>query len=282
VTAKPINRSMPNATPNKTSFSGIRYKTAVTSLVLLVIGLFAGFGIEKNKSTLGDNYTPLSGLVQVLTISALFTSINEWLLRSEYLSYFRELRNDIRRDTSIKDSIDRFGLAEVFVDASEYKFREIIEGSTKLTISMNHGMTWLSQKAEYFKARFSSRDKLTYFIFSDPNGSASESIAKKEGKTKEALNQRVEEAIKIIIAAGGTQQNAKIFLQPFYTCQTIILTEDIAIATPYCNSSGRYTVPLFVYQDKGENSYFKQISTDILELIKESTDKTERLPESQA
>lgn len=273
---------MPRDTRNKPSFSGIRYKTAVTSLVLVIIGLLAGYGIEKNKNSLGDNYTPLSGLVQILTISALFTSINEWLLRSEYLSYLGELRNDIRRDTSIKDSIDQFGLKEVYVDASEFKFKTIIESSTELTISMNHGRTWLSQKAEYFKARFSSRDKQTCFIFSDPRGSASQSIAKKEGKTEEALIERVEEAIKIIIDAGGTQQNAKVFFQPYYTCQTIILTEDIAVATPYCNSSGRYTVPLFVYQDKGENSYFNQISTDITELIKESKNVTEKLPKSMA
>jgi len=273
---------MPSDVPIKPSFSGIRYKTAITSLALVIIGLSVGYGIERNKDSLGDNYTPLSGLVQILTISALFTSINEWLLRSEYLSYFSELRNDIRRDTSIKDSIDRFGLAEVYVDASEYKFKDIIENSASLTISMNHGRTWLSQKAEYFRERFSSRDKQTCFVFSDPNGSASESIAQKEGKSKEALIERVEEAIQIIIDAGGTRQNAKIYLQPFYTCQTIMLTEDIAVATPYCNSSGRYTVPLFVYQDKGENSYFKQISTDIKELIKESDDKTDRLPESPA
>jgi hypothetical protein len=262
------------------SFSGIRYKTAITSLVLVVIGLISGYFIEKNKDDLGENYTPLSGLVQILTISALFTSINEWILRSEYLSYFGELRDDIRRDTSIKDSIDHFGLAEVYVDASEYKFRDIIENSAMLTISMNHGRTWLSQKADYFKVRFTSRDKQTRFVFSDPNGSASASIAQKEGKTKEALIERVEEAIKIIIEAGGTSENTQLFLQPYYTCQTIILTDQLAVATPYCNSSGRYTVPLFVYRDKGENSYFKQISTDIKELIKESANISERLTSS--
>jgi len=126
------------------SFTGIRLKYGIISLAVLLIGLLSGYVIERNKTALGDNYAPLSGLAQAITISALFTSINEWLLRSEYLSYFGELRDEIRRDTSIKDSIEHFGLADVLVDASEYKYKGMIETSKRLTISMNHGRTWLS------------------------------------------------------------------------------------------------------------------------------------------
>ena len=67
-------------------------------MILVITGLLVCYGIEKNKGSLGDNYTPLSGLVQILTISALFTSVNEWLLRSEYLSCFSlvDFRNAIK------------------------------------------------------------------------------------------------------------------------------------------------------------------------------------------
>ena len=259
------------------SFSGIRLRYGIISLAVLLIGLLSGYAIERNKTALGDNYAPLSGLAQAITISALFTSINEWLLRSEYLSFFGKLRDEIRRDTSIKDSIEHFGLSDVLVDASDYKYKSMIETSKLLTISMNHGRTWLSQKSDYLKVRFASQDKHTFFIFSDPDGKAAESIANKEGKSLSDLKKRVDEAIQIIKDAGGKPDNAKIYLQPHYTCQTIILSEDIAIATPYCNSSGRYTVPLFVYRDQGENSYYKQITTDITELIKESANVTDRL-----
>lgn len=266
---------------NNQLYSGIRAKIIIISLAILVAGLFALYVTEACKERLGSFYTVLSQLAQILTISALFACISEWLLRSDYMRYLDHIRKDIQDNTATKDNIQSFGLVEIANDANEHQFRHIIETTENLTISMNHGRTWLSQKSEYFKHRFASAKRSTVFVFADPDGTAAASIAQKEGKSRDDLSRRVDEAISIIRAAGGNGTNVKIYLQPYYTCQTIVLADDSAIVTPYCNSSGRYTVPLFVYRDMGETSYCKQISVDLGRLIAESKDVTSRLGQPQ-
>lgn len=250
--------------------NGISQKVIIISLVIAVVGLIALLAAEFKKSELGSWYSALTSVLQVVIISSIATLVNEWLIKSDNIKVIESIRDDIKRNTAVKANISELGLVDVYKDANDFKFKEIIENSQNLIVCVNHGRTWLSQRSEYFKFRFRNVRNKTTFIFSDPDGDSAKIIAKKEGKNANDLKLRVEEAIKILRDSGGIGDKLKIYFQPYYTCQTVILADDMLILTPYYNSSGRYSVPLFVYKNMGETSYYHKIHSDIQSLISES------------
>lgn len=175
----------------------------------------------------------------------------------------------------IHESILDTGLIEVLVDSKTHNYAPMITESTSLTIILNDGFRWLSTYSVEFTKRFSRSSSITEIFLVDPNGQFLPALAHKTDLLPQDLGKKIQQSVDFVMRTynGSDKSGAlKIYYLKNYPTQSIFCTEREVLITPYQTSSGRRTVPLYIYQNtKKEICVATEIIKDIEALRREST-----------
>lgn len=243
-------------------------------LQYIVFSLFiiAGLGITILQEGWGKSYAGLWAYPYLSQISStLLVGGTLSLLYKIFVD--RDAERRLRQLLRIHDSIDICGLKEIFLDSKDYNFSDFLRKAETVEIVMNDGNRWVGNYSVELSKRF-SRQCTTIFYFINPQSKFAEALAVKVGSSIPELRGKIEKTeltIKDIYEKSGKRGALKIYYLKNYPTQSIFSSKDSVIITPYQTSGGRRAVPLFVYEDNGdERCYAKDVKKDLANVQAES------------
>ncbi|MGN7722286.1 hypothetical protein [Chitinophaga sp. 22620] len=182
--------------------------------------------------------------------------------------------NNLMQMLRISFSVHDSGLKQILTNSADYRFSDLL-GSAELFVAvMNDGLRWIGNHSPDIEQRFNRKGSMTEFFFVDPQGVFCDPLAKKTDVTLAHLQQKIDQTISLINSTYDRSQkqgSLRVYYLKNYPTQSIFLTEDRIIVTPYQIASGRNIIPLFEYEYKvGNKSIGYHISNDIENVRRES------------
>jgi len=250
----------------------VTLKIKLIILSLIVIGLLILI-ISITSFEGGFWKTFLNTISTALIVSGVWTSINQYFLRKDFISLHNSHTDRIIEKIDFSRVSREIGINRLFSTADKYDYKNLILNSEKLTIVLNDGRTWLNWNLESMQARFNDETKETVFIFLHPNSDFLEIMAHKVSSTRDVLKTKVVETIKMLNSIKTEKTNLAIFGHHFYNSHSVFLTEDIAVMTPYTISRARKVPIVFEFLENTDlNCYYNKIKDDIHVLLQDSED----------
>jgi hypothetical protein len=245
----------------------------------------------------------LNQLSTALLISGLWSGVYDLFLRREFIDIHENHAQQVisattRLESTVKDSTgtisealvqsadqlsqqlsfakreELLGLAEARLSAHDYDYTHLILHSENLVLVLNDGRTWVSNHAALLKKRFTDSSKKTAVFLLHPNSSMLEVLAKKVGSNRESLQRKIYETVDLLKDVKTDSTQLAIYGHYLYNAYSLFMGDTYAVVTPYFNSKGRRTVPLFRYDDReGQGDcYYQQLREDVEVLKLDSAD----------
>lgn len=181
--------------------------------------------------------------------------------------YKKEDEANLLKMLKISFSVHDSGLRQILTNSSDYKFSNLLQNSDKFIAVMNDGLRWVGNHSTLLEERFSKKGSLTEFYLADPESEFCKSLATKTEISLADLQAKITQTVKLITTTyerSTKKGDLKIYYLKNYPTQSIFLTEDKIVVTPYQVASGRNVIPLYEYEYKeGKKSIGYHISTDI-------------------
>ncbi|MDU8023297.1 MAG: hypothetical protein E7J15_06000 [Neisseria sp.] len=240
----------------------------VIASILIILGLLSL--IIKTKLATSNN--PINLYISDLPSTFLITGLLSLLFK---LVQDKETMSSIRKLFKIHESIDVIGLKEIHSSSSNYNYENIIINSDTLSIVMNDGQRWVGNNIVALEKRFCKKSDLFIFLV-HPESKFLDILAEKTNNDDtEGLKNKINSTVSRIKEAyekSTKKGNVIIYgINKVFPTKSIFLTEDTLLETPYQTSSGRVTIPMYIYEKVSyQNSIYEFVAHDIEELKKES------------
>jgi hypothetical protein len=241
-----------------------------TYLIFSIIAL-SGLALLAVSQQLGstDNQTAKAFLEEA---SGLF--LISGILSILYKKFIDENQHgEIKQLLKIHNSLDESGFLEYHSKHNEYKFSDLINNSDSLTIVLNDGLGWIKLYAGDLRERFKKRNTTTTFYQIDPDSEFVLAISKKVSCSPDDYKKKLEAAKTELtkLHQEGNKGKLEIYRIKTFPTNSIFMTEDKLIITPYTMASTRGTVPVFVYSSAPDKGVSKVITEDLNNLKKYRT-----------
>ncbi|WP_165175275.1 hypothetical protein [Desulfovibrio sp. ZJ369] len=211
----------------------------------------------------------------VVMISGIWTILYDIFLKKDFLYIVKNNMCLINNRINAFENIERTGLCHIESDANSFKFESFIQSNRKITILLNDGRTWISHNEQYFEKN-DHEDTDIIFIITHPDSEMINILARKQNLTCEQIKIKIDEFIGSIKRINDKRQNKiKVFGHKLYNPNSIFLGESEVIMSSYLVARGRGCVPLYIYKNKGNESYYEQVKKDLNGII--SDEDTEDL-----
>lgn len=186
----------------------------------------------------------------------------------------RDSEKRLKQMLRIHESIHESGLDEIVGDSKSHNFSAFIKHSQELSIVMNDGLRWIGNYSVEMEERFSRKGTETELFLVDGDGHFLPALAHKTEVSAENLKEKLHQTKLLLVdTLKKSRQQGRLLIYALknYPTQSIFRGDNTVIVTPYQASSGRRTIPLFVYRDlHNEGCIAADISEDLDNLRKES------------
>jgi hypothetical protein len=176
----------------------------------------------------------------------------------------QELESKLRQQVSHETAPPR----EISVRSSflGYSYREIVEHSSDLIVVVNDGRSFIDTNRELFRDRLASKAKSTRICFVHPKSPYLELLLRKNGKIWEVQIEEIGRSLGVLSenCPPGAHLEIKGHMRP--SPYSLVLTEDLALVTPYLFFEAG-SLPMLIVS-RGTELY-EQYRNDALWLLKE-------------
>ncbi len=156
------------------------------------------------------------------------------------------------------------GLTDIVGDFNNFNLGPIIAEARQLTVVLNDGRTWVSIYQNALRQRLKDSTKQTTLLLCHPDSAMLSVLARKGSIDVDGLRNRLFDTIahfdQILQQSAG---RVEILGHHLFNPCSLVLTESLAVLTPYMFSRGLKTVPVLVFNDTGENSFYRHLVDDI-------------------
>jgi hypothetical protein len=256
-------------------------RRVAAAVVLIGVALAVSAGIELvGAAERGLGLIPVatgclvSGLVLLLddTLQRRRNAVIDAMRSQE--SPFGKVAAEFGKGLGIAGQAARLGLAECWPDASIYDYTYVLCESRRAIILLNDGRTWISVHRDRLRRRLEDPSKETTVYLIHPDSEMVPVLAKKGSIDAEALRTRIWESITMLTELCNEGTKLEILGHELFNPYSMVLGEDRALLVPYFASRGGRAVPMFVFEDVGQDCYYRQLVTDMEGLRMDS----QRLP----
>lgn len=237
----------------------------IIASIIIILGLV----IQSIKVEIGVNspyYPYISDLPSTLLITGMITLLFKIFQDKETFSKIRDL-------FKIHEGIEKIGLKQIYESVNNFNFEEIVENSDSLYVVMNDGERWIGNQIVSIEKRLSKKSEFHLFLV-DPDSPFIEILSKKTNTSSDKIKDKIKTSLsRLKEAYSKVDGKGKIVVYGINTFPTksIFITESVLVETPYQVSSGRVTIPLYIYSKVNyENSIYGFVKNDIEALKKES------------
>lgn len=235
--------------------------------ILVIVGLVL-LVLQTNLTTANTFwYNTLGNVANTLLVGGTLSLLyNIFVKNSEDENLMRMMK--------ISFSIHDSGLRQILTNSSDYKFSGLLIKSESFVAIMNDGLRWVGNHSPELEQRFNKASTNTEFFLVDPNSRFCEALAIKTNVTLLDLQNKIKQTVSLIESTyQRSSQRGKlcIYLMKNYPTQSIFMTEDKIVTTPYQVASGRNTIPLFEYDiQENRKTIAFHISNDVENVRRES------------
>lgn len=175
----------------------------------------------------------------------------------------RSAGSEMGKRLSIAGDAAQLGLVECIPDSSLYDFTAVICESKKLVVVLNDGRTWCSVHRDRLRKRLEDPSKCTTIYLIHPESDFISVLARKGSTEPETIRTRIGETVAMLekVCTPGTQ--LELLGHNLFNPHALVLSESKALLTPYFTSRGGRTVPLFVFEDSGPDSFYRLLASDV-------------------
>lgn len=251
-------------------FDHWKSKNIIISLVFSIIGL-ALFVVGGFNSASASMITSQIG--SIILIAASWNVIYDMKLRSHFVEMVESQTDKVISMISLAKQEKDFGLIQIYSKSDGYNFHDFLTTNRNIVIVLNDGRTWVSNHSPKLEERFKKHDFHTTFIVTHPDSEMVNVLATKQEMPADGVKGKIREFVKSVKAINGHDKSKVAILgHKLYNPHSIFLGDSLALITPYHASRGRRYVPLYVFTDSGQNSYFQSVKLDMDYLVKDSED----------
>ncbi|MFH1108541.1 MAG: hypothetical protein V1790_04985 [Planctomycetota bacterium] len=240
-------------------------KTYAIFVTLVAIGLFLLWQASGSPPTVPATVW-LTQLASVVLIAGTFGIVDKALLN-------RDTFNRISKLFKIHESVEKTGLREIGSDANKFDYGPLIEASSTLSIVVNDGRTWVSDKITHLQVRL-TKNVTTELFLTDPESPVLPKLAEKTGYSVQEQKDKISQAMKRLteeFESSGKKGKLKIYYLKYYATHAVFIGDDEVVITLYGISSGRKPVPAFVFSLRETGALMhKHVKEDVEKLRKES------------
>lgn len=238
--------------------------------IYILLAVTFGLLLLLCQTKIGDTnsfwYFACGNIANTLIVTATITIIYNLFLKSDEE---RNLIKLLRLSYSVHDS----GLNEIITDSKNYNYTNMIKRSDSFSVVMNDGLRWIGNNSQELELRF-NRNSETEFFLVNPNSAFCRILSQKVDSEYEVIKDKIISSINLLASTyekSTKKGTLKIFLLKNYPTQTIFLSEDKVVITPYQTASGRNIIPLYEYdyvENKTSIGYY--IASDVKNIREES------------
>lgn len=250
-----------------------KLKNIIISLVFVVVGLVLFLLSTQNS---GIIYSILAQFGSIIMITATWNVIYDMKLRSQFVEIISSHTEKISEKIDLAKQEKDFGLVAIYSKSDGYNFYDFLTENKELVVLLNEGRTWISNHTPKIEERLKKTSFKTTFVVTHPDSSMVAVLAAKQELTAHGITGKVKEFVSSVKAIKGYDKDRiKILGHRYYNPHSVFLGDTRAIITPYHASRGRRYVPLYIFEDCGESSYFQSVKLDMDYLIKDAEDISE-------
>jgi len=224
----------------------------IVSLVLLLVQV----QIEHSKFW----YNTLGNIANTFLISGTLTLLYQFFSK-------REEDQQLHQMLKISDSIQQCGLKNIHPDVLHYDFSGLLHTANHFTAIMNDGLRWFGNHTHLIEARFNRRGTVTEFFLVNPDSAFCQLLSEKVKLDHSFMQGKIRQACKSIEATyrkSHQRGELRVYYLKDFPTQSLFVTEQQVIATPYQMSPGRSEIPAFEYHyQKGVKSIGSAIYADV-------------------
>ena len=213
--------------------------------ILIIIGLLLLL-IQPLVDSESYWYTTIGNISNTLLIGGTLSLLYDLFLK-------KEENENLLKMLKISFSVHDSGLRQIMTNSADYKFSALLTSSEKFIAIMNDGLRWVGNHSPEIESRFNKKDTLTEFYFVDPNSEFCKALAIKTEVSLSDLQGKIKQTISLIDSTykrSLKKGKLRVYLLKNYPTQSIFLTENKIVVTPYQTASGRNVIPLFEYDYK--------------------------------
>lgn len=168
----------------------------------------------------------------------------------------------IDRRLQVAEQASKLGLAECVHDSSVYDYTAILVESKSVTILLNDGRTWTSVHRDRLRRRFAGNGSTTIYLI-HPDSAILPVLARKGGIEPEVLRGRIQETLSLLADICGPTTRLEVLGHHLFNPHSLVLSEKRGLVTPYFASRGGRTVPVFAFEDVGQDCHYRQMAADM-------------------
>jgi hypothetical protein len=168
----------------------------------------------------------------------------------------------IDRRLQVAEQASKIGLAECVHDSSVYDYTPILLESKNVTILLNDGRTWTSVHRDRLRRRFAGNGSTTIYLI-HPDSAVLPILARKGSIEPEVLRSRIQETLSLLADICGPTSRLEVLGHHLYNPHSLVLSEKRGLVTPYFASRGGRTVPIFAFEDVGQDCHYRQMVADM-------------------
>lgn len=246
-------------------------KTVLLFSLLVILGL-----VSLVISLLLKNVFWASVFSQISTaliISGLYTGISEMFLKRDFIETNNDNFQKLAASFHLAKEGESLGLETIIIDGeSSYEQSLWIKEAQSLKIVMRDGKSWVSRNSEKLRQRFADPAKKTTILIIHPDSEILPIHASKLHSTLEPLQYKISETVAALTDLKTPNTQLEIKGHHSYITCNLLLTESHVIMSTYFTCKQRSRPPIFIFRDRGDNSYYQKLKQDIEAIEKESSD----------
>jgi len=255
---------------NDSKFAYWKIKGLIFSLILVIIGLVLTWYTSKKDEQL---VSFVSQIGSIFLITGAWSILYEIFLRAQFIEIIESRVSKVTNLIELAKQEKSFGLISIFSKSDQYDLHKFLLNNKALFVLLNDGRSWISVHAPTIESRLAKEDLTTTFILTHPKSDMVKVLAKKQEMSESDIRNKIKQFICSIKALPGySPSKIQILGHYLYNPHSVFLGDERAIVTPYHASAGRRFVPLYIFENKGINSYYYSIGQDIDYLVKQSED----------
>lgn len=293
-----------------------RWKNVVLATVMIIggVGLHT-VTLWPGASATRDAFLKELGtqVAAALLIGGLWTLVNEFMLRREFLRILETNAVQLSREahaldeslreghTALSRQIDSgtglllrkiefakqaqaVGLVEVHASYASYDFKDLILNSSELMIVSNNANAWIARNAEALRKRFSDPKRHTTFILLHPSADVLETLARKYGTERDDLRKEIRNTVNHLRVLGEGGGKVSVYGHFLVNAYSSYVGDEYAVIVPYVNAPKQHPRPLLRITDREGQAdcLYKHVRRECSALAEQSLELLELPPSGSA
>ncbi len=246
----------------KTIFTQKSFLIACGAVLLGLTGFWHPWTAEKNSL--------LEQVASLLFITGGWTVVYDMYLKKDFLSIVENIMRINNDNVNKILKFNEIGLDSIMQDSNHFQYEVFLKRNKNIVIVLNDGRTWISHNEQHIVEKLNSEDCTMTFIVTSKDSEMIDVLARKQSVDRSAIIAKIDEFLESIARINRkSSRKINVFVHKLYNPHSIFLGDEEVIITPYLTSTGRNTVPLYLYKNTGNYSYFRRVKSDVENLMRQ-------------